>query len=177
MQKSPLHVVLSQDQRLPRAIQLSPQRNFKYKSPKEPEHFKPEEIAAWQNLCQTSQSSSQTQSSASSSSPVNESGGESPSTSLSSLVSDEVQFPRMAISIRLEENLDTSDLSVDLLAQWLQMMPILAKNVRVEAGFASFSTLLIMSMPVAQWCYIDSHPAITTMGIIKSANLIREAIP
>jgi hypothetical protein len=53
------------------------------------------------------------------------------------------------------------------------MMPVNAEQVKVEAGFTSFSTLLMVSLPVEIWCYLDAHPAITLAGFARSPNLVR----
>jgi hypothetical protein len=52
------------------------------------------------------------------------------------------------------------------------MMPILTDHVKIEAGFESFSTLLVVSMPVAIWCYLGSHSAVGVFGLIKSTNIV-----
>lgn len=82
--------------------------------------------------------------------------------------------PRIAITVRLKETLAKSELSVDLFADWIRMMPVLADQVIIEAGFASCSTLLIVSLPVALWCYLPNNPAISVIGIVKSTNLLSD---
>lgn len=54
------------------------------------------------------------------------------------------------------------------------MMPVLAEHVKVEAGFASFSTLLVLSIPAAIWGYIPDHLAIAVIGLIKSNDLVSD---
>jgi hypothetical protein len=44
--------------------------------------------------------------------------------------------------------------------------------VRVEAEFASNSTLLMASMPIALVGYLPHDPAITMLGITRSTNLL-----
>jgi len=110
------------------------------------------------------------------------------SSSYSSSISSQIDsFPRIALTIYLAETLPLSEESTDQFIEWLRMMPILASNVkteippnlvRPEAMFASFSTLLIISLPVALWCCMPSHPAIINMGLIKSSNfLLRDVKP
>jgi hypothetical protein len=43
---------------------------------------------------------------------------------------------------------------------------------RVGAGFASDSTLLMISMPIALVGYLPHDPAITMLGITQSTNLL-----
>jgi hypothetical protein len=59
----------------------------------------------------------------------------------------------------------------------MKMMPLLADHVKVEAGFGSYSTLLIISLTVPLWCYFESHPAISLIGIIKSSNQVTRVPP
>ena len=94
------------------------------------------------------------------------------SSSQSSWPCGQVEFPVIALTVRLKETMAASQLSEDLLADWLRMMPVNAEQVKVEAGFTSFSTLLIVSLPVEIWCYLDSHPAMTLMGFARSRNLV-----
>jgi hypothetical protein len=65
-----------------------------------------------------------------------------------------------------------SEASSTLLADWVKMMPLLADHVKVEAGFRSFSTLLVLSLTIPLWCYLEEHPAISLIGIIRSSNLV-----
>ena len=181
MQKSPLHVVLSQDRRLPKGIQLSPHREIRNQAEKDTSS----DPSASSDLSEDSlalspsglisplNSSLPSRLSSSSPSDGRNSLDQHPSSSsISSLFSDIEQFPRIALTIRLKESLAASEVSVDLLADWLRMMPVLAENIKIEAGFASLSTLLIISVPVAIWCYIPNHPAMSVIGIVKSTNLL-----
>jgi hypothetical protein len=66
-----------------------------------------------------------------------------------------------------------SEFNNDLFAEWIKMVPVLAHHVKVEAGFSSFSTLLILSLSVQLWCYLPHHPAISVIGMINSPNLLQ----
>jgi hypothetical protein len=57
-----------------------------------------------------------------------------------------------------------------LFTEWLKGIPAVAEEVRVEAGFGSFSTLLIVSLPMALTAYLPRDPAITFLGPITSSN-------
>ena len=92
--------------------------------------------------------------------------------SASSLSSPENLGPRIGITIRLKETVAICEASSTLLADWVKMMPLLADHVKVEAGFRSFSTLLILSLTIPLWCYLEEHPAISLIGIIRSSNLV-----
>jgi hypothetical protein len=59
-----------------------------------------------------------------------------------------------------------------MFTDWLRDVPVSSSLVRVEAGFASDSTLLMVSMPAAMIAYIPSDPAIIMIGVIRSQNLL-----
>jgi hypothetical protein len=52
------------------------------------------------------------------------------------------------------------------------MFPAAADHVKVEAGWSSFSTLLIVSLPIAFWRYLPADPAVHLVGLIRSSNLL-----
>jgi hypothetical protein len=80
--------------------------------------------------------------------------------------------PRLALAIRLRDNFDATELSVDLFAEWLRIMPTIAAEVKVEAGFDSFSTLLIVSIPIGLLGYLPPDPAVISLGPITSSNIL-----
>jgi hypothetical protein len=82
------------------------------------------------------------------------------------------EVPRLALAIRFNENLRLEDLSTDLFIEWLRTMPVVAQQVRVEAGFDSFSSLLIVSIPISLSAYLSYNPAISCLGPITSRNLV-----
>ena len=82
------------------------------------------------------------------------------------------EYPRLLFSIRISEDIKPGDLSTDLLTDWLLTIPVETKSVRVEAGFASDSTLLIVSMPIALLGYLPYDPAITLIGTTRSNNQV-----
>jgi hypothetical protein len=176
MQKSPLHVVLSQDRRLLKGIQLSPHRETRNQrendissDPSANSDLSEDSLAlSPSGLISPPNSSLPSRLSSSSPSDGRNSLDQHPSSSsISNLFSDMEQFPRIALTTRLRESLAASEVSVDLFADWLHMMPVLAENIKVQAGFASLSTLLIISVPVPIWCYIPGHPAMSVVGIVK----------
>jgi hypothetical protein len=80
--------------------------------------------------------------------------------------------PRIAISIRLNENFQVGSLSTAYFRDWLLDMPTFAEEVKVEAGFNSFSTLLIVSIPLSLYDYLPPNPAIISLGPITSSNIL-----
>jgi hypothetical protein len=55
-------------------------------------------------------------------------------------------------------------------------MPAVAEEVKVEAGFGSFSSIVIVSIPLALSIYIPRNPAIIKIGPITSGNLLQQSI-
>jgi hypothetical protein len=51
-------------------------------------------------------------------------------------------------------------------------MPTFAEEVKVEAGFNSFSSLLIVSIPLSLYDYLPRNPAIISLGPITSSNIL-----
>jgi hypothetical protein len=82
------------------------------------------------------------------------------------------EVPRLALAIRFNDDLRLEDLSTDLFIDWLRTMPVVAQQVRVEAGFDSFSSLLIVSIPISLSAYLSYNPAVSCLGPITSSNLV-----
>jgi hypothetical protein len=64
------------------------------------------------------------------------------------------------------------DLDVKKTARWLEGIPLLGKWAKVEAIYQSYSTFLLLSVPVPVWNLIPDHPACSFVGFANSANLI-----
>lgn len=151
LQKAPLHVVLTQNQALPSSIQLSV-------TPKP----KPESMTLQSPL----QSLGSPSPNSFASNERTDSDQDSDSSPISSLLSADEQFPRILLSVRLKEDM-VPELSADLFSEWLRMMPVVANSITVEAGFDSFSTLILVSMPTPIWVCLGKDPAFNLVGIIK----------
>lgn len=80
--------------------------------------------------------------------------------------------PRILFAIRLKDSVLPQELSVDLFRDWLQNIPIAAEEVRVEAGFGSFSSIVIISLPVMLSIYLPRDPSIINIGPITTKNLL-----
>lgn len=93
----------------------------------------------------------------------------SSSTTLSSLSSAcTYKIPRVVISLQLEED---QSLDPGQCSKWLESFPLLAKWVNVEAVFGSFSTLMLMSVPMPIWDMLPNHPACSFIGYVTTSNL------
>ncbi|KAH7400228.1 hypothetical protein BKA64DRAFT_477638 [Cadophora sp. MPI-SDFR-AT-0126] len=80
--------------------------------------------------------------------------------------------PRILFAVRLKENFLPDDLSMEGLTEWLRTMPLIGvEEVKIEAGFSSFSSLILISVPIAMQAYIPTHPAVFCLGPITSKNV------
>jgi hypothetical protein len=92
-----------------------------------------------------------------------------------SLQLESAHAPRLLFAVRLEENIRAEDLSPEYFTDWLRMIPTIAREVRVEAGFECNSTLLLVSLPLCLKPYLPHHSAIISLGPVKSSNLLAES--
>jgi hypothetical protein len=83
-----------------------------------------------------------------------------------------LKVPRLAFAIRLRDNIKADDLSTDLFLEWLRHIPAITEQVKVEVGFDSFSSLLIVSIPLSLSGYLPPDRAVISLGPINSSNLI-----
>ena len=60
----------------------------------------------------------------------------------------------------------------DNLVEWIKDVPLLAKAVKLHAVIPSFSTLLILSVPVATWNLLPDDFACSFVGFTTSPNLL-----
>jgi hypothetical protein len=77
-------------------------------------------------------------------------------------------LPHVIMSIALEEDqlLDT-----DTFIRWLKDFPALASYAKIQGVYRSFSTLLLLSVPVIVWDLLPDHPAWNFVGYAASNNL------
>jgi WD40 repeat protein len=80
--------------------------------------------------------------------------------------------PRMSFAVRLQDTFRPEELCEDLFKEWLRLVPVLVEEVKVEAGFGSFSSLLIVSVPISLSIYLPRDPAVISLGPITTSNLI-----
>ncbi|KAK0118179.1 hypothetical protein ONS95_012484 [Cadophora gregata] len=96
------------------------------------------------------------------------------STPLSSVSSNgSYKVPHVLISLQLEED---QLLDARQCARWLDKFPLLAKWVKVDAVFPSYSTLMIMSVPMPIWDMLPDHPACSFIGYTTGPNIKRTEV-
>lgn len=169
--KLPVHLVLTRFQGSPRSICLS-----KYSNPNQQQDVLPTtETSA--PISQLQPVSSAVLDSLSPEEPKTPgsvsllSQNTSASSSTTSL-SEIPEYPRLLFSIRISEDVKANELSSEIFLDWLKRLPIKANLVRVEAGFASDSTLVMFSILPAILGYLPENPAMTLLGTIKSKNIM-----
>ncbi|KAM0354163.1 hypothetical protein ACHAPU_001198 [Fusarium lateritium] len=57
-------------------------------------------------------------------------------------------------------------------ARWIKQFPLLAMHASIESVYQSYSTLLLLSVPVVLWNLLSEHPATQFVGYVKSVNLL-----
>ncbi len=62
--------------------------------------------------------------------------------------------PGLVVAIQLEDNIKPESLSSDEFADWLRALPAPVKGVRVEAGFASDPSVVLLSLPLSLRPYL-----------------------
>jgi len=180
--KAPIHLVLSQNHDHPRSIRLSNRSKGKGAAKSSPPalncQFNVSSDSEPQSVAPQNHTSTHTSSTGSSAPDSNNEFDEksSPSSSTTSL-SQLSDYPRLLFSIRISEDVKPRELSTDLFTDWLREVPMLSSLVKVEAGFASDSTILIVSMPAAMFAYIPSNPSIAFLGTTRSRNLLSAPAP
>ena len=156
--KTPVHTILTNEGK-PRSIVLSPIESISFLAP---------EVSAPLAHSPSSDSSSQDV-------EMEESSNNSATTSIPSSFSSpgnesEQSSPTVLIAVALEED---QRLQLDTWVEWLRDVPAIAKYARVEGIYESYSTLMLLSLPVNIWDLIPSHPAVNFIGFIKSQDLLK----
>lgn len=83
-----------------------------------------------------------------------------------------LEAPRALFAVRFREDIGGKDLSIGLFREWLRSIPAAVEEVRVEAGFKCFSTLLLITIPLSMRSYIPQYPAIFFLGAVKSSIML-----
>ena len=73
----------------------------------------------------------------------------------------------LAIQVESDQTLHPQDLIA-----WIREIPLLAKSVKLQAVQKSYSTLLLISLPVAVWNLLPDDPACSFVGFTTSSNLL-----
>jgi hypothetical protein len=96
--------------------------------------------------------------------------GSTSTNTISEEVTPRLKHPHMLVSVALDE--DQPLPNTEACRRWLCSFPSLAKYVKVEGIFASYSTVLLLSIPVAIWNMLPDNPACQPITYVTSRNLI-----
>jgi hypothetical protein len=89
---------------------------------------------------------------------------------LSGEVTSGLMLPHMLISITLDE--DQPLPNSEACRRWICAFPGLAKHVKIEGIFTSYSTVIILSIPIVIWNMLPDNPACQPISYVTSRNLI-----
>jgi hypothetical protein len=82
---------------------------------------------------------------------------------------DEIEYPQVLLAIRLDRHeLDLNPWKECLLRQ----LPPEAKEIKIEGIFGSFSTLLLLRIPVSVWDLLPDNSAYSFVGFVTTNNMI-----
>ena len=87
----------------------------------------------------------------------------------------DLKVPHMLVSIALDE--DQALPNAEACRRWICRFPGLAKHVKVEGVYSSYSTVLILSIPVAVYNMLPEHPACQPVAFVTSRNRFTDANP
>lgn len=77
--------------------------------------------------------------------------------------------PRILFLVRFNEDIGPENLSMELFKDWMSSCPAAVDEIRIEASYKCFSTLIFVTMPLAMQAYMLKHPAVMALGAVKSS--------
>ena len=78
-----------------------------------------------------------------------------------------IECPQILLTVRLEEDA----LDVQSWKEFLRQLPVEGKDIKIEGLYRSFSTLLLLRLPVTIWDLLPDHPAYGFVGFISGENV------
>jgi hypothetical protein len=79
------------------------------------------------------------------------------------------KHPHVLLSLMLKED---QQLDGGSARQWLRRCPLLVKHATVEAVYRSYSTLVLLSVPVVLWNLLPNRLGLSFVGYVQSQNLM-----
>jgi hypothetical protein len=162
---APIHLVLTNDSQHKRSIHLSKRRILL------PLEKEPNQLPAIQNLQTVVGENGEAHSSVVTNTSVFSEDAAS-SREASPCFTLGTKIPRLALAIRFHESFQADEMTTLLFTEWLKEFPVIAEQVRVEARFDSFSSLLIISIPIALFAFLPAALSVIPLGPITSVNRI-----
>jgi ankyrin repeat protein len=85
---------------------------------------------------------------------------------------------QVLLSVRLEDDYFPGDdeeiyteKKVQVWSEWLRNMPQGAKSIKIQGIYKSYSTLVLLTMPVVFWDLLPNNAAYSFVGFVESVNL------
>ena len=78
-----------------------------------------------------------------------------------------IECPQILLTVRLEEDA----LDVQSWKEFLRQLPAEGKDIKIEGLYRSFSTLLLLRLPVTIWDLLPDHPAYGFVGFVSGENV------
>jgi hypothetical protein len=76
-------------------------------------------------------------------------------------------YPQIILAIRLEK----TELNFQAMRDCLRLLPVECKDIKIEGVYRSFSTLVLLRMPVAIWNLLPENLAYSFVGFVTSENM------
>jgi hypothetical protein len=86
---------------------------------------------------------------------------------------DDGKCPQILLAVRLTK----SGIDRESWVEWIRNAPLEAKDIYIEGKYDSFSTLLLLRMPVSTWNLLPDNPAYSFIGFVTSENTAWDKIP
>ena len=83
-----------------------------------------------------------------------------------------IDLQNHVLAVSLEEAVPTTGLHSEAFIEWCRNISTFVHGIKVEAQFESDSTILVFKPPLPLWVYMKNHPAVTTIGPVKSSNIL-----
>jgi len=80
-------------------------------------------------------------------------------------IPDDGPCAQILLAIRVDRDVD-----IPAFTEWIRNCPAQGREIHIEGKYDSFSTLLILRIPVAVWSLIPDNPAYTFVGFVTSGN-------
>jgi hypothetical protein len=81
--------------------------------------------------------------------------------------SEKTECAQILLAIRIDE----TPFNQEDWVEWLRNVPVNGRDIRIEGTWDSFSTLILLRMPIEVWNLMPEHPAYSFVGFVTSGNL------